>query len=397
MEIKDLYNKCQIDKNNSNIKSIHGYSNIIEEWIDTLNIQKYKDFLNIVRINQENNLILLKYDMIEAFKSDLYVNSNSVYRECRSLVIDIENECIVSCPFQKFFNIDEVEDNKVENIIKEIANAKRVEVSNKLDCSMQTLVWYNESIFMFGSHSLNPSKSWRLSDGYKAITQEIKEMIHNHKNLTFIFENINLKDKKVVNYAKEQEGLYLIGIRNNLTGYQYSYTECKIIADKYNILITELEDLSLDQILKIQKNAKGNEKEGFVVWIDGRLIKIKVDDYVKLHKIVGQYTSSKYIIEAICNNTFDDFLILAPKQFHEEILNIASIVKDYCERANNYIDFCYNKAPKNNRKTFMIWTSENVEKEFEKYVRSKYLNQKYHVLKKNNRYRTIEEITASGE
>ena len=41
------------------------------------------------------------------------------YRECRSVVIDIEKECIVLCPFSKFFNINELEETSIENIQKE--------------------------------------------------------------------------------------------------------------------------------------------------------------------------------------------------------------------------------------------------------------------------------------
>ena len=50
-----------------------------------------------------------------------------------------------------------------------------------------------------------------------------ERMLREYPNITFVFEYISLKDTHVVKYTKEQEGLYLIGMRSNLTGEEYSY------------------------------------------------------------------------------------------------------------------------------------------------------------------------------
>ena len=74
---------------------------------------------------------------------------------------------IVLCPFAKFFNINELEETSLENIQSRVDNAKTVEISNKLDGSMQSATWYNGQIIMAGSQSIDPNMSWRLQDGYR--------------------------------------------------------------------------------------------------------------------------------------------------------------------------------------------------------------------------------------
>lgn len=100
---------------------------------------------------------------------------------------------------------------------------------------MQSAIWYDEKIVMAGSQAINPKNSWRLQDGYRMIHElpGYEEMLKIHPNVIFIFEYISLKDAHVVKYTKDQEGLYLIGIRSNEYGTElsisYSNHNCKYI------------------------------------------------------------------------------------------------------------------------------------------------------------------------
>ena len=83
-------------------------------------------------------------------------------KTCRSLVIDVVNDCIILAPYKKFFNIGEVEESSLENVQARINAAKCIEFSNKLDGSMQSATWYNGEIVMAGSQMPDPELSWNL-------------------------------------------------------------------------------------------------------------------------------------------------------------------------------------------------------------------------------------------
>lgn len=364
------------------------FSSCVNWWVYELNIDEYTNIFKSVNTTQFGSLILFKYDMIQAITySDMWINKNSIYREARSVLIDVVSEQLVVCPFKKFFNINEVEENKIENLVSEIKNSKVFEISDKLDCSMQNASVYNGEAILIGSASIDPNNSWRLANGYSKLTENYKTMILHNPTLTFCFENINLEDSNIVNYTKEDEGLYLIGIRNKETGEQYPYSVCKNYAEKYNIKMTSIEkDLTLDDILNLSKELKSHKKEGWVIYIDGRLVKIKCDDYVKLHKIVGKLSSVNVIIQSIADETFDDLFSKIPNAYKKRVTEISSRIFEYKIKTEKQIDEAYNFAMCNcenfTRKDFMIWIDTHVSENIKGYVRSKYLGKPYNVLKK---------------
>lgn len=156
----------------------------LEYWVESLNelepvnsYQEYTDLLSCLELNQFNNFLLLRYGQysniydgeIENSGDDFWDRYNGFYRECRSIVIDVVNDCIVCATMKKFFNINEMEETSLENIENRIKVAKTIEFSDKLDGSMQSARWYNGEIIMAGSQAINPNNSWRLADGYNMI------------------------------------------------------------------------------------------------------------------------------------------------------------------------------------------------------------------------------------
>ena len=61
----------------------------------------------------------------------------------------------------------------------------------------------------------------------------------------------------------------------------------------------------------------------------------------------------------------------------------------YKERAVKEV---YEKAPKEDKKEFMIWVSENVDKEIQGFVRCIYLGKKYNVLKRGSGYLKLKDM-----
>ena len=363
----------------------------LQEWIAKLNKEQYNNIFDCLQINQHNNLVLIRYGLAEMQKG-MWEDENSIYRECRSLVIDLENECIALCSFRKFFNLNEVKENTLENISKKIAVAQTVEITDKLDGSMQTARYYNGDYLMAGSMALDRKNSWRLESGYRFLTDNYKHMLKDYADYTFIFEHISQQDAHIVSYSKEEEGLYLIGARSVLTGEMKTYSELIELANKYQIKVVKKEQTSLDEILSRVKTELSENKEGWVLNIDGHYVKIKCDDYVKLHRILDKVSSANVLIEAVANNTTDDILCKLSGQTKARVEEQIAQIEKIKEDLNNKIEQYYSQADLSCKKSFMLWVSNNVEKDLQGYVRMKYLNQKYNVLKTNKRYKKATEL-----
>ena len=145
-----------------------------ETWISKLKDIEYDSIFECLQTNQYNEFLLIRYGLQEMQES-MWINPKSIYRECRSVVIDLEKEELVLAPFRKFFNLNEVQENDIEIVSKEIEKAKVVEFTNKLDGSMQSARYYNDDYFMTGSMAIDKSDSWRLEDGYNMLIDNYKK------------------------------------------------------------------------------------------------------------------------------------------------------------------------------------------------------------------------------
>lgn len=356
---------------------------IFDEWIKRLNNDEYNNFIEPLQINQHKNLILIRYGLAE-MQRGMWEDENSIYRQCRSLVIDLENEEIVVSPFKKFFNLNEVEENKLERILGEIEVANLVEITDKLDGSMQSCRYYNDEFMMFGSMALDEENSWRLQDGKSMLSDNHKRMIKDLDRCTFVFEYISVKDAHVVSYNKESEGLYLIGIINVDTGKESSYADVKEVADDYGIKMTEIENRTLEEILELSKTLKSNEKEGWVLNIDGHRVKLKCDDYVSIHRILDHVSSPNVVIQAIADDKFDDLISKIPDNNRARIIEISNKIFNYLKESNKYIDEMYARCYNEDKKEFMIAVENLVDKKFRGFIRAKYLGQEVNLLKTQN-------------
>ena len=154
---------------------------------------------------------------------------------------------------------------------------------------MQSARWYNNKIIMAGSQAINPDNSWRLQDGYRMFNSNprYKEMLMKYPECTFIFEYISMRDAHVVKYKKEQEGLYLIGIRRVDDGEEYDYRTVLAFAKAFNIPTTKLFDKTIEQVMSELDDKSSDEAEGFVINIDGYKVKLKYNDYVHCSQNAG--------------------------------------------------------------------------------------------------------------
>ena len=150
-----------------------------------------------------------------------------------------------------------------------------------------------------------------------------------------LFEYISPNNKIVVNYNKSS--LVLIAIRN-MDNFSYIefYNNDKIInlINEHNISFTKInkiKNLTLKEYYNQIKNLTGIE--GYVVYTNKGLFKLKTEWYMKKHKIAPISLNDKKIRELIINNKIDEIDIVNDNELKERINNLE---KEYIILYNDF-------------------------------------------------------------
>lgn len=392
-DIKVLWEKYNIHYGNEELGILPFLPNIdTNRKIEDMTDEDIVFFSNFLNGYIKDGYIELKYNEYAVYNNPVFDIRKQFFiyeellRSFRGIVIDLNNEKLVCTPFDKFANIDEYgwEENNIDVIKNEIKHATLVEISEKLDGSLQSGRYYNGNIFLAGSGTFDEEISDQIYTSKKWIKNQPNyiQMLKDHPEDTYIFEWIHYNDPHVVKYTQEDYGLHLIGIRNSNTGYQYSYKETLIRANEYQVMHTKMYTEDFDTILKNKSKYKSDELEGYVLNIDGHRVKLKCDQYLELTRaIAGQSTSLKTIVIAYYKGTLDDILTIIQPSKKERIINLIKKIAKYEEIENNKIDEYYNLSPKNEDiRTFAIWVNQHIPKKYRNYLMDKYLNKPYNVL-----------------
>jgi RNA ligase len=266
---------------------------------------------------------------------------------CRGLVLDNDGN-VIAKPFPKFFNYEE---HKPEDIPNE-----NFEVYEKMDGSLGIFFHYA------GEWHMATRGSFTSEQAIKGM--EIAMRYNYDKfcvpGFTYLFEIIYPENRIVVDYGKE-ERLVLLGIMNP-KGEEVPYEE--IADDGWDIVMKyktwgEGYDLLKEEISK--------DKEGYVIRFSGGMrMKIKGEEYVRLHRILTNF-STKDIWEILKNGEpFEPFLERVPDEFDDWVnrtaMNLRYSFHSIDERAGKLHDgFRYGK--------FNDKEVEPTKKEFAEYVK----------------------------
>jgi len=362
------------------------FTNCLSYWVWTLgnhghpkrNI--YSKMIEPLLLNESMGMLLIKYNDLD-IDWDVY---NGFYRECRSVVIDVLNDCLVLAPFRKFFNINELEETQLHVIQEKIDNGNSVEITDKIDGSMCDARWYRKDLVMSGSQALDINKSYRLENYYHWMHQHENavQMLKDYDNFTFIFEGVFPDDVHIVQYNEQMFGLHLLGMRRVEDGAELPYKDVVEIAEKYGVPHVKIFDMTFEEAYQdaLNDGRKANEGEGYVIDIGGQKYKLKYNDYVMLHHALCKMVSPNAIIAAIREGHWDDFYSKIPVAYQPQAKAIADDVFTYLHLLDERVCYWWDKVseycdynPNPDRKFFMIGVNEIVPKRYQGAVRSKYL------------------------
>ena len=280
------------------------------------------------------------------------VQWNPLVQHCRGIIFDAtDNYKIVALPFSKFFNHGE------GGIHYPSDGAVIHRVWTKYDGSLFIIFYWHEKWHGTTRGSLN-------SDIGEVGQQILDEYITNggavlHPDYTYLAELIYKENQIVVNYGEDRK-LVLLGARDRRTGH---VVMPDYIVDHFQgDLSTKPFDHAQHWDFKTQHDmvkwlnaTKGTEFEGFVVhFSDGSIFKFKSEDYMRLHRIIAQFTF-KRVLEAVQQNQQEEIRRALPEElipeFDEWCWIIRSKVNEIVERVVEVVRI----APKDTRKEFALW------------------------------------------
>lgn len=232
---------------------------------------------------------------------------------CRALILDNEGN-VIAKSFPKFFNMEELEHKQIPN--------EPFEVFEKMDGSLGLFFYYQGE--------------WHMATKGSFISpQSVKGMLMAKKyNLdkicvpgyTYLFEIIYPENMICVNYG-DSERLVLLSIMDS-EGVEIPYED--IVEYGEWDIVNRYDGISDYSILK---GMIANDAEGFVVrFKSGMRMKIKGEEYVRLHAIKTNISTTS-IWETLSNGgTMEDILYLVPDEVAEKVVEV---IKDLAIRFDN--------------------------------------------------------------
>jgi RNA ligase len=207
---------------------------------------------------------------------------DNVTRLARGLIFNRVTGELLARPYQKFFNLLETFETQILNLPE-----GPFTVTEKLDGSLGIQYFYKGEYWI-------ATKGSFVSDQSNWATEWLRKNVRLEKirsELTYLYEIIYKKNKIVVDYG-DYEGLTLLGCIDTATGHEVSYEELIEIGLDIDapVVRREIGFSSMEDLYTYCKTLPST-KEGFVVtFSNGLKVKIKGDEYCKIHKLLTRMT-----------------------------------------------------------------------------------------------------------
>jgi RNA ligase len=233
----------------------------------------------------------------------------AIRRECRGIKFDVESGHIIARPFHKFFNANERAETQLDVVFaeKEIGDGSHI-ILDKLDGSM-----IHPILTPYGIH-------WCTKMGITEVAKPVEAYVMKNpqylilakeciaQQLTPIFEWCSRKQRIVLDYPTDR--LVLIAIRDNYTGDYLPLSAMHGMT--HNVNIECIKALSVLDIAAegqdfIEAVRAKTGLEGYVIRFNsGHMLKLKAEEYLKIHKAKDGLTFEKNVIDLIINEKIDD-------------------------------------------------------------------------------------------
>lgn len=243
----------------------------------------------------------------------------------RGLITDSDYK-VIARPFTKFFNYEEYigQDSKLQPLPIESFT-----LTDKMDGSLGILYWIGNEPFIATRGSFTSPQAIKATE----ILQKFR--IHEldwKKEWTYLFEIIYPENRIVVDYGK-REDLILLAVIETETGRELDIY--KENADRGFAFVSPIDGVTnLEEVkLKVKDNA-----EGYVIRFEsGFRVKVKFEEYVRLHRLITNINSRR-IWETLKNGrTLDEILDRVPDEFYTWVRRIETELRSEFKKIDDYV------------------------------------------------------------
>jgi T4 RnlA family RNA ligase len=230
----------------------------------------------------------------------------------------------------KFFNLNEVEVNLLENVKDKTIK----EVFNKEDGSLVSFIELpNGKIIASTKKSTNNEQCVicnTMLENNIILFYFVKYCLN--KDIVPIFEYVSPFNKIVINYFDSE--LILLKLRDNNTG---EYLDFDVIPQDIikGIKLVNKENYNdIHELLSLSKTLE--DKEGWVItFTDDTMLKLKTEWYFKLHRITTETMNREdYVVDIILNDKLDDVLSVIEKN---DVM-LVKFINDIKDKLYQFID-----------------------------------------------------------
>jgi RNA ligase len=253
---------------------------------------------------------------------------DEITMQCRGLVTNSKGN-VIARPFKKFFNYEELKPEDIPN--------EYYDVYEKMDGSLGIIFWYGNECNVATRGSFTSPQALRAKQILQKYNFDALD-----KEYTLLVEIIYPENRIVVDY-KGQEELVILAMRSMHTGIDVPYDQLPTeigmpIVKLYKDWKTGWEDLKKDV---------SNNDEGFVIHFrNGFRMKIKGDEYKRLHKIltnisnrdIWEYLKDGKPLDEILDKVPDEFYSWVKETKEHFLHQYKTIEDDYVRTYKTLID-----------------------------------------------------------
>lgn len=230
--------------------------------------------------------------------------------QCRGLILDGDGK-VIARPFKKFWNYSEPEaiiPNGVPKIFK------------KMDGSLIIVFRYDGETIVATRGSFVSDQA-KLAKEMLFFNERLLYMVNSIENqFTWLFELIGPSNRIVVAYPQHE--LVLLAVVSNYSGSENSLDYYR----NYNFInvVEEYKAEWNENTIKYLQSMNISNEEGFVLkWNDGYRVKIKFDDYFRLHKLITGLNEKaiwEFMRDGKC---VDEIVKNVPEEFRKWVEEVA--------------------------------------------------------------------------
>jgi RNA ligase len=225
---------------------------------------------------------------------------DDITKMCRGLILDREGN-VVAKAFDKFFNYEELTLGEIPE--------ESFEVFEKLDGSLGILFWYQGKWILTSKGSFVSEQALK---GKQILNQKYNVEVL-PKGYTTVVEIIYPENRIVCDYGGD-ELLVVLSMVSNASGKELDYDSMMSFTDVSGIPVVKKYDgiKNYDSL----KSMIGDNREGYVVrFKNGFRMKIKGEEYVRLHRILTGFSTVDIWEYLKDGKNIDELLERVPDEF----------------------------------------------------------------------------------